>query len=332
MFPKLSPLPQTGLDALAQAWLGAGATAVSIWDRHRLIRQWRCQTPLDAPDFVVPVRLGKNGFGEMHITGFSAPGWSRWHSASTLATSGPDCSDSHVREGPSPTLLDPPAKLRGLDVFAASHAALEVGGDYYDFVHEPSGSLAFSVADVAGKGLGAAMFVPDMHRVLRDSLQSTLGSAPHNVLKQLNKNIYPLFATTDRFATALLGCYDPDTRLVSYANAGHSPVIYRTAAGQMYLLRADTVPLGVQRNTTPVKQCIGLNPGDILLVATDGITEAKSRNGQMFGHKRLMALIDTLAHHTARSIVRTLFQQVAAFAGREVQNDDQTIMVLKGAD
>jgi len=326
------PSPQTGLDALAQAWLGAGATAVSIWDHHRLIRHWPAQISLDTADFVTPIRLGNNGYGEMRISGFGAPGLAGWYQPSTPDPFGAALSQNVADNGNAPQCHHSPAKLHGLDVFADSRPSLEAGGDYYNLVYEPSGTLAFSVADVAGKGLRAAMFVPEMHRLLRDCLQSTVGTGPHELLKDLNNNIYPLFAYTSRFATALLGCYDPSKRTITYANAGHSPVIYRTAAGEMRLLRADCVPLGIQRKTFPAKGTVNLDPGDILVIATDGIAEAKSATNELYGYQRLSTLIDSLAGRTAHSIVRLLFQQVAAFTGSEFQDDDQTVMVLKGTE
>jgi serine phosphatase RsbU (regulator of sigma subunit) len=330
MFRTLPPSPQTGIDTLAEAWLGAGATAVSIWKRQQLIRQWTPELPVDRPDFVTPVRIGTNRYAEMHISGFQMPGWSRLPNAGDTLETVRQLLPSSTSQGWSQPAPAPQTSLPELDVFVASRPALQVGGDYYDLIHESSGRVAFSVADVAGKGLAAAMYLPKLHRALRECLHSTAYATPDELMGEFNRSVYPLFADTARFATALLGCYDADNRSVTFANAGHSPVIYRPAQGEAQLLRADNIPLGILHRMAPIAHTITLGPGDMLLVATDGIAEARGRNGQMFGFPRLLDLVNALAHERAQRVVDKLFQQVSAF-GSSNQDDDQTIMVLKGS-
>lgn len=318
---------QTGFDSLAQAWLGAGATAVSIWNQQRLIRHWPAQAALDEADFATTVRIGSDVYGKMRISGFRAPGWQGWNQ---LQVSSPPVSNHRGDKGRAVRSHELTSTLGGLDIFADSRPSQEVGGDYYDFIYQPLGRLAFSVADISGKGLSAAMVMPQMHRALRSSHQATVNSAPHDLLTRLNDEVYSLFTDTGCFATAFLGCFDSTTSTITCVNAGHSPVIYRNAAGRARLLRADSVPLGIQRCINTIDRSIKLGPGDLFVVGTDGLAEAKNSAGQMFGYQRLLLLIDSLAHKTARDIGNSVFQQIANFMGHALQSDDHTVMVLKG--
>jgi sigma-B regulation protein RsbU (phosphoserine phosphatase) len=265
----------------------------------------------------------------MRISGFRAPGWQGSNRLQTFSTAIPDLSRG---DGQAVKSCDLTSAIGGLDIFVDSRPSLEVGGDYYDLIYQPSGRLTFSVVDISGKGLSAALVMPQMHRALRRSLQSPGSSAPHALLTQLNDDIFSLFTDAGCFATAFLGCFDPTTSTVAYVNAGHSPVIYRDAAGKASLLPADSVPLGIERHIAAADRLIKLSPGDLLVVGTDGLAEAKNSRGQMFGYQRFIMLVDSLAHMDARAIADRVFQEVASFTGSALQSDDRTLLVLRGID
>ena len=126
------------------------------------------------------------------------------------------------------------------------------------------------------------------------------------------------------------GCYDPDNRQLSYANAGHAPVIYCPAGGAATLLEADGPAAGVLPFNLCENFTLSFQPGDILVVATDGFNEAVHASGEMFGYERLLTLVEKLAHLSAESIATWVYEQVQQFTDGCEQSDDQTLVILKG--
>ena len=132
------------------------------------------------------------------------------------------------------------------------------------------------------------------------------------------------------FATAFVATYHPANRLVTFANAGHSPVIYCPAAGAPRMLEAGSPPLGVLPAARIDPEQVTLGPGDVLVAATDGFSEAWSPDGELFGYERLIATIQHLASGSAAEIGAGLFAAVEAYGGGRSQDDDQTLIVVKG--
>jgi sigma-B regulation protein RsbU (phosphoserine phosphatase) len=133
------------------------------------------------------------------------------------------------------------------------------------------------------------------------------------------------------FATAFIGQYHSQSQKLLYANAGHSPVIYRPAEGPARLLEADSTPIGVLRVSLCKNHQVALGPGDILIVGTDGFSEARNPNDEMFGYDRLLELVDQSAERSARAIADALFAAIDRFGVGRPQDDDQTLVVIKGA-
>lgn len=224
-----------------------------------------------------------------------------------------------------------PPLVHGLDISAASRPALDLGGDFYDFVCQPGRPFVFAVGDVTGKGLSAALLMT----MTRSSIHSKASFAPRPqpdyVLRNANEDLYGDFAHVGMFATAFVGQYQPtDGRLV-YANAGHSPVIYRPVGGQAQLLRADNTALGILPGTNFVCRSVAVQPGDLLVVATDGFSDARGPSDEPFGHPRLLHLVDALADQSAQAISHRLFEAVDRYGAGRPQDDDETLVVIKGA-
>jgi len=118
--------------------------------------------------------------------------------------------------------------------------------------------------------------------------------------------------------------------MLHYANAGHSPVIYRPAAGAATMLLADSTAIGIFPVSSCENQEIALRPGDLLIVATDGFSDARNPDDEMFGHERLLDLVDTLAQQSSQDIADGLFTAVDRFKADCPQEDDQTLVVIKG--
>lgn len=216
----------------------------------------------------------------------------------------------------------------GLDLCARYRPASHISGDFYDFFVRPDGQLVFTAADISGKGLPAAMTMSAVRTALRGPAR--LLSGPAAVLSQANDNLYDDLTEINKFSTVFMGFYNPATRQVTYANAGHSPVIYYPAGEQARILESDGPPLGVLPTMLSQNHQLTLNPNDVLMICSDGFNEAENQDGAFFGREQLLSAVTHLAHKPAGQIVSALFEQINAFAAGRAQLDDQTLIVLKG--
>jgi sigma-B regulation protein RsbU (phosphoserine phosphatase) len=204
-----------------------------------------------------------------------------------------------------------------------------VGGDFFDFIQGGGGILTFTVGDVSGKGMPAALLMAMLRTVMRDKADTAAATKPEQLLEQINTALYQDFSDVDMFATVFIGQYDYQQHLLYYANDGHAPVIFRPAAGRAHLLPADAPPLGVLDFNLAQQHVIAFQPGDLLVITTDGINEAENSCGEMLGYDRLIAAVEALATADVAVIAEELFARATAFAGGATQADDQTLLVLK---
>lgn len=222
-----------------------------------------------------------------------------------------------------------PPCVAGLEIGVVYRPASRVGGDYYDFLEKPGRPLTFSVGDVSGKGMAAAMLMTMTRTIMRAYADSSPLPMPAAVLSNANAQLYGDFTAVNAIATAFIGQYDPFHRTLVYANAGHSPVVYRPVGGNARLLEADGTALGVMQTTFSTNQWLNLHPGDLLVIGTDGLVESRNPKGQWFGYDRLLDTIDTLANRPAGEIANELCARIDAFSHSEMREDDQTVVVLK---
>jgi sigma-B regulation protein RsbU (phosphoserine phosphatase) len=150
------------------------------------------------------------------------------------------------------------------------------------------------------------------------------------VLDQSNIYLYEDLTGVGNFVTAFAGLYHPRTRTLAYANAGHSPVIYRPRGGPARLLAATCLPLGVVPDLDPSDDSVPLEPEDVLVVATDGFSEATGFDEQLFGCERFRQLVDDLGHLPAAALADELFAAIDQFSTGRPQDDDQTLVIIKG--
>ncbi len=224
--------------------------------------------------------------------------------------------------------------LSGVDIFARTQPALEVGGDFYDLGHTPGGPLTFAVGDVSGKGISAALIMAMTRTVLR-SAGRPVGArpawpTPAEIMSRATEELYDDLTEVGMFVTVFLGQYDPQQRQLCYANLGHSPVIYRPAGGPTRLLEADGPALGMLPLNLSENQTTPFGPDDLLIVATDGFNEARNAAGDLFGYERLLALTEQTAARRADEIAGQFYAAVAEFSAGHSQDDDQTLIILKG--
>jgi sigma-B regulation protein RsbU (phosphoserine phosphatase) len=219
--------------------------------------------------------------------------------------------------------------VSGIDFWADSKPALQVGGDFYDYFYRDGRPFTFAVGDISGKGLPAALLMAMTRTVIRAKANDIPVPTPEIVVGRSNEELYDDFTDVNMFATVFVGQYDPENRRLIYANAGHSPVIFCPAGGGAHLLEADGTPVGILPTSLSENQSLTFAPGDVLIVATDGLSEAHNSRDEMFGYERLLHLTESLAHKPAKAIVDGMSHSIQDFSTGKQQDDDQTLIVIK---
>lgn len=211
------------------------------------------------------------------------------------------------------------------EVAAQSIPSRYVGGDFYDLMPLAAGGTAFALGDVSGKGIAAALLAAMAQGALQAQFAGGLGLT--EVINSLNRVLVQRSAA-DRFITLFCAVLDPDGRF-AYINAGHNlPILVRTD-GRNELLTTKSVLLGAFDFAKYQERETRLAPGDIVVIYTDGVTEAVNAAGEMFGDERLVKLIEGSASLSADEIKNLVLGEVVAFTSGLPQGDDITLIVLK---
>ncbi|MFK7804100.1 MAG: PP2C family protein-serine/threonine phosphatase [Anaerolineae bacterium] len=221
-------------------------------------------------------------------------------------------------------------KVQGIDLWAGSEPASQVGGDFYAFVSNPNRPFTFCVGDVSGKGMPAALLMAMSRTVMRTKTNVTPTPTPAVILDECNSELYDDFTEVSMFATVFVGQFHKNNQYLMYANAGHSPVIFCPFDGPPVLLEADGTALGVLPTSLAEDQSLEFRKGDVLVVATDGFSEASNHDDEFFGYDRLLKVIKMLSKKTAKGIFDGLYETINNFSAGRPQDDDQTMVVLKG--
>lgn len=220
-----------------------------------------------------------------------------------------------------------PPQIEGFDLAALNLPAREVGGDFYDFIPLSGGRWGLVIADVSGKGVPAALFM---------GLSRTLVRANAVAISSVKETIHranDLIAENDRssmFVTLFYGVLDPMKKTLTYVSAGHNwPFMLKSGSVDTILLKAEGVALGVMPKIALEEQEISLDSGDIVVLYTDGVTEAINRHEVEFGVERLTALSLEVSHLPASEIITRIKDEVTRYSDDQPQFDDLTLMVLK---
>jgi sigma-B regulation protein RsbU (phosphoserine phosphatase) len=217
-----------------------------------------------------------------------------------------------------------------LDIAAVTIPAMEVGGDFYDFIQLPDNKYGIVIADVAGKGIPAAIFMALSRTIIRANVANQKKIS--NVLASANEMIES-DATQGMFVTLLYGVIDEGGSAFRYSNAGHlPPLIIRSAKCTFEKGDITGVALGVTRDANYLEETILISPGDIVALYTDGVTEAMNNNGEMYGEKRLVDVISSHCQETAKDIIDRVRENIKSFSEEEEQQDDLTLVILKAAE
>jgi sigma-B regulation protein RsbU (phosphoserine phosphatase) len=214
-----------------------------------------------------------------------------------------------------------------IDIYASMLAAKDVGGDFYDFFPIDDHRIGFTIADVSGKGVPAAIFMAVSRTLIKATALRDLAS--NECLTSVN-DILCGESVGSMFVTVFYGIYDLNTGMVDFTNAGHNPPYILHADGKVEMLEADcNLVLGAIEGVQFKSGSLRLNPGDALMMYTDGVTEAENNVHDQFGTERLEAELAGLKGTSSRQIVESVLDRVHAFTDGAPQSDDITQLVIR---
>ncbi|MCL2010578.1 MAG: SpoIIE family protein phosphatase [Synergistaceae bacterium] len=237
-----------------------------------------------------------------------------------------------IQESVLPRIFPPFLNLPDAAIFAGMTPAKEVGGDFYDFFVVGENKLAVVIADVSGKGVPAALFMMVARTLIKTHALS--GGEPHELLAAVNAQLCQN-NDTGMFVTAFVGILDTKQGILRYANAGHTPPVLLRGGQALWLPIAPGLMLGALENVSFAAQQTEFGEGDLLLLYTDGVTEAMDTEEEFFGDERLIELMSAKAQEAAAGTMspEELIQAVGAaierFADGAEQADDITMLALR---
>ncbi len=217
-------------------------------------------------------------------------------------------------------------EVPGFDLAGATQPHDEVGGDYFDFIRVSDSRLGIAIADVSGKGIPAALIMAGFRMSLLAEIRNEF--TMRAVMRKVNSLLHES-TERDKFVTLFYGVLDWKNRSLSFSNAGHNPPLLLRADGRVQYLLEGGVALGVLPDARYEERPVALHPGDVLLLYTDGVSEAELPTGEQFGTERLERCLKRLAEGTAQEILKGVVDEVTAYAGEHGVNDDLTLVVVK---
>jgi sigma-B regulation protein RsbU (phosphoserine phosphatase) len=202
----------------------------------------------------------------------------------------------------------------------------EVSGDYYDWVQIYEDQIGIVIADVSGKGVPAAILMAFLRAGLRAA--TLVGYAPNISMARVN---YLLWESIERnqFVTAFHGILDASNKTLSYSNAGHNPPLLFKAGGETRFIEYGEQPLGMFQDTRYHQYHLLLEPGDVFVLYTDGVTEATNPAGVEFGRDRLVQAVKDNYERPAREMIASLEMAVLEWTANLGANDDVTFFIIK---
>ncbi len=215
----------------------------------------------------------------------------------------------------------------GLEVAARYRPARQVGGDFYDFYRRES-DLVLTVADAAGKGISACLYSLGLRSTLRACYAREMSAGA--IVRRANQLFSEDTGESGMFVTALIAVYEPAAQGVRYVSAGHNPGLIRRVSGKIERLQGGGLAMGVDGNEEPVEHFAKLELGDMLILYTDGVTEAQNEQGELFGEDRFEELLARLSGE-AEAIADGVVSAVASFQGRAPISDDFTLVIMRVA-
>jgi sigma-B regulation protein RsbU (phosphoserine phosphatase) len=224
-------------------------------------------------------------------------------------------------------LPEAPPQIKGYDLAALNTPALQVGGDFFDFIPVGLDKWGLVIADVSGKGFSAALFMALSRTMLR---ATALGNPTVTETVSRANNMIAEEGRTNMFVTLFYGVLDPKNKVLTYVNAGHNPpFVSGTRHGDVVMLAAKGIALGVMSDMEFEQREITLRVGDIVILYTDGVTETINRKGEMFGQERLNEIVENNRDIPAVALLRKIEKAVVDFSEGQPQFDDLTLLAVK---
>lgn len=219
-----------------------------------------------------------------------------------------------------------PPHVDGYELQGISFPCYEIGGDYYDFIEREDGRLVIALGDVSGKGTAAALLMSSLHAAIHAQ------SASHNSLVDTISAVNRYLADNipaNRFVTLFYAELDPESGALSFLNAGHNPPLIVHAAGTVEQLASGGLPLGIKPDVEYREGRTQLQPGDVLVIYSDGVTEAVSPTGEEFGATRLYEVVSRNISASAAGIRDRIESSLTKFAQGTSAADDITLVIVK---
>lgn len=221
-------------------------------------------------------------------------------------------------------------KIKGaqsVDIYASMMAAKDVGGDFYDFFTIDDTHFGFTMADVSGKGVPAAIFMAVSRTMIKVNGVKGISSSE---CMRISNNLLCEESLDSMFVTVFYGVFDTTTGTIDYTNAGHNAPYILKADGTVKMLKSNhNLALGVIEDMVYTSDTLTLECGDALITYTDGVTEAEDKDFNQFGESRLEEILSKLKGSNSKLIVDTINEKVKEFAGGAPQSDDVTQLVIK---
>jgi sigma-B regulation protein RsbU (phosphoserine phosphatase) len=230
---------------------------------------------------------------------------------------------SEIQQRLQPTA---PPLVPGYEFQGISFPCYEIGGDYYDFIKRADGRLVIALGDVSGKGTAAALLMSSLHAAIHAQTGShdTLVGTISAVNRYLADNI-----PSNRFVTLFCAELDPESGALTFLNAGHNPPLIVHASGTVEQLAAGGLPLGIKADAEYREGRTNLQPGDVLVIYSDGVTEASSPSGEEFGPTRLYECVSRNVDASAAGIRDRIESALTKFAQGTRAADDITLVIVK---
>jgi serine phosphatase RsbU (regulator of sigma subunit) len=220
-----------------------------------------------------------------------------------------------------------PPRCTGFDIHGASYAAETIGGDYFDYIDIEGGSVGIAIGDVCGHGFGPALLMAATRAYLRALALTRMDVG--DILTLTNQAL-AADLTEGHFVTLLLAQLQPETASLTYVNAGHPAGYLLSAQGEVKAILSSTAcPLGISDARLPHAPALVLEPGEVVLLFTDGLVEATDPGKNFFGVDRALDIIRKRRRQSAEEIVAALYNDVRDFAGHQENLDDITAIVIK---
>ncbi|MBZ5538503.1 MAG: SpoIIE family protein phosphatase [Acidobacteriia bacterium] len=219
-----------------------------------------------------------------------------------------------------------PPSLAGYDISAINLPNSEIGGDYFDYIPLPHGKLGIAIADVSGKGVPAALIMATFRAALRTRVR--LDSSISRVMQSVNTFLLESVGSSD-FVTAVFGALDPRSGRFAYSNCGHNPPLILRGGGSTVELQEGGLVLGVDGDARYNASTVTLDPGDVLVLYTDGVVEVPDPGGKEFGLKGLERTIRGAWNLSATDMIQSVVRSTESLIGSAGYDDDFTLMVVK---